>query len=93
MEAEPAALAATTGTTLATLLATDTWNSVRQGMVPLRRRARPDRAEDAGAELDAAREELLVVREDSDPQTSAETRDEIRAWIFQAGRDLRLDQR
>ena len=79
MEAELAALAATTGTTLVGLLATDTWNSVRQGMVLLWRRARPDRAEDVGAELDAAREELLAAQEDSDLRTAAETRDGIRA--------------
>lgn len=79
MEAELAALAATTGTTLVTLLATDTWNSVRQGMVLLWRRARPDRAEDVGAELDAARAELLAAQDDSGLRTAAETRDEIRA--------------
>lgn len=79
MEAELAALAATTGTTLVTLLATDTWNSMREGMVLLWRRARPDRADDVGAELDAARAELLAVRDTSDPATEAETRDEIRA--------------
>ncbi|MEU9750534.1 hypothetical protein ACFC7A_01750 [Streptomyces niveus] len=79
MEAELAALAATTGTTLVTLLATDTWNSMREGMVLLWRRARPDRAEDVGAELDAARAELLAVRDASDLRTEAETRDEIRA--------------
>lgn len=79
MEAELAALAATTGTTLVTLLATDTWNSVRQGMVLLWRRARPDRAEDVGAELDAARAELLAAQDDSDLRTAAETRDGIRA--------------
>ncbi|MET4925308.1 hypothetical protein P3L51_23630 [Streptomyces sp. PSRA5] len=79
MEAELAALAATTGTTLVTLLATDTWNSMREGMVLLWRRARPDRAEDVGAELDASREELLAVRAASDLQAEAETRDEIRA--------------
>lgn len=78
MEAELAALAATTGTTLVTLLATDTWNSVREGMVLLWQRARPDRAEAVGAELDASREELLAVREASDPRTEAETADEIR---------------
>ncbi|WP_329386681.1 hypothetical protein [Streptomyces sp. NBC_01716] len=78
MEAELAALAAAAGTTLVTSLATDTWNSMREGMVLLWRRARPDRAEDVDAELEASREELLAVRA-SGPQAEAETRGEIRA--------------
>ncbi|MEV0776589.1 hypothetical protein ACIBLA_08445 [Streptomyces sp. NPDC050433] len=79
MEAELATLAATAGTTLVTLLATDTWNSMREGMVLLWRRARPDSAEDVGTELDASREELLAVQAASDRQNETETRAEIRA--------------
>nr|WP_129766983.1 hypothetical protein [Streptomyces sp. L-9-10] len=136
MEPELAALAGTAGTTLVTLLATDTWQSMREGLLLLWRRARPDRAQAIAGELDSSRDELLVAQASGDRETEAEIRAEWQgrvrrlltahpelaedlsallaelapgagaqpvptqqaiasgeARIYQAGRDLRLDQR
>ncbi|MFE3142131.1 hypothetical protein [Streptomyces scopuliridis] len=136
MEPELAALAGTAGTTLVTLLATDTWHSMREGLLLLWRRARPDRAQAIAGELDSSRDELLVAQASGDRETEAEIRAEWQgrvrrlltahpelaedlsallaelapavsaqpvptqqatasgeARIYQAGRDLRLDQR
>ncbi|MFE2159907.1 hypothetical protein ACFW9M_19075 [Streptomyces lydicus] len=72
MDPEIAALAGTAGTTLVTLLATDTWHSVRDGLVTLWQRARPDRAPAVAAELDAARAEVLTAQAIGDRDTEAE---------------------
>ncbi|MFC9650047.1 MULTISPECIES: hypothetical protein [unclassified Streptomyces] len=136
MEPELAALAGTAGTTLVTLLATDTWQSMRDGLLLLWRRARPDRAQAIAGELDSSRDELLIAQASGDRETEAEIRAEWQgrvrrlltahpelaedlsallaelapgagarpvptqqaiasgeARIYQAGRDLRLDQR
>lgn len=136
MEPELAALAGTAGTTLVTLLATDTWHSMREGLLLLWRRARPDRAQAIAGELDSSRDELLVAQASGDRETEEEIRAEwqgrvrrlltahpelaedlstllaelapgVRAQpfptqqatasgearIYQAGRDIRLDQR
>ncbi|MFF8369244.1 MULTISPECIES: hypothetical protein [Streptomyces] len=81
MDPEMAALAGTAGTTLVTLLATDAWNSVRDGLVSLWQRARPDRAPVIAAELGAAREELLSAQATSDRETEAEVRAEWQGRI------------
>ncbi|MFE7568384.1 hypothetical protein ACFU76_15700 [Streptomyces sp. NPDC057539] len=136
MEPELAALAGTAGTTLVTLLATDTWQSMREGLLLLWRRARPDRAQAIAGELDSSRDELLIAQASGDREAEAEIRAEwqgrvrrlltehpelaedlstllaelapgVRAQpfpaqqatasgearIYQAGRDIRLDQR
>ncbi|MFD3910559.1 hypothetical protein [Streptomyces sp. NPDC058603] len=119
-----------------TLLATDTWQSMREGLVRLWRRARPDRAQAIAGELDSSRDELLLAQASGDRETEAEIRAEWQgrvrrlltahpelaedlgallaelapgagarpvptqqaiasgeARIYQAGRDLHLDQR
>jgi hypothetical protein len=57
---EIADLARTAGTTMVALMATQTWESAREGVVALWRRFQPDRAEAVGGELEATREDLLV---------------------------------
>ncbi|POX42096.1 hypothetical protein C3486_06370 [Streptomyces sp. Ru73] len=74
MDPEIATLAGTAGTTLVTLMATDAWQSVRDGVVGLWRRARPDRADAVSAELEAAREDLLMARDSADEETEEELR-------------------
>ncbi|MGW0782136.1 hypothetical protein [Streptomyces sp. NBC_00059] len=76
-----AALASTAGTTLVALLATDTWRGVRDGLVSLWQRARPDRAPGIAAELDAAREELLSSQALDDREAEAEVRAEWQGRI------------
>ncbi|MFG2490762.1 hypothetical protein ACGFSD_06805 [Streptomyces caniferus] len=72
MDPEIAALAGTAGTTLVTLLATDTWHSVRNRVVALWQRARLDRAPAVAAELDVTRAELLGARAAGDEAVEAE---------------------
>ncbi|MFG2947564.1 hypothetical protein [Streptomyces adustus] len=136
MDAEITLLAGTAGTTIATLLASDTWNGVRNGVLALWRRVRPDREEHVAAQLDASRRDLLDAQAEGDEETereiAAEWRGRIRrllathpelaaelrslliqfapegpaamtvtqhatasgsARVYQAGRDLNLDQR
>ncbi|MGA5872599.1 hypothetical protein [Streptomyces cinereoruber] len=81
MDAEIAALAGTAGTTVVTLLATDAWNRVRDGVVALWQRARPERVEAISAELVSTREELLRAGEDGDRETEAELRGEWQGRI------------
>lgn len=136
MDPEIAVLAGTAGTTIATLLATDTWNGARTGLLSLWRRVRPGHEEDVAAQLDASRRELMNARADGDeetereiaaewqgrirrllaahPEAAAELRSLLaglapgataaptvtqhatasgRSRVYQAGRDLNLDQR
>ncbi|MFF6998280.1 hypothetical protein ACFY93_25415 [Streptomyces sp. NPDC008313] len=72
MDPEIAALAGTAGTTVVTLMATNAWESTRDGMVALWRRFQPSRAESIGEELEAGREELLLAREAGDAESEAE---------------------
>ncbi|MFD7972383.1 hypothetical protein [Streptomyces clavifer] len=72
MDAEIALLAGTAGTTIATLLATDTWNGVRNGVVGLWRRVRPDHEEQVGAQLDTSRRDLLGAQSSGDEETERE---------------------
>ncbi|MGI5469709.1 hypothetical protein [Streptomyces sp. CA-132043] len=74
MDPEIATLAGTAGTTLVTLMATEAWQGVRDGVVGLWRRARPDRADAVSAELEAAREDLLAARDSADEETEEELR-------------------
>jgi hypothetical protein len=59
MDPELVALAGTAGTTIVGLMATQAWESTRDGVVALWRRVLPERAETVGAELEAAREDFL----------------------------------
>ncbi|MFJ2784010.1 MULTISPECIES: hypothetical protein [unclassified Streptomyces] len=81
MEAEIMALAGTAGTAFVTLLATDAWNTVRDGVVDMWRRARPERAADISAELDSTREELIRARTEGDQETEADLRGEWRGRV------------
>lgn len=74
MDPEITGLAATAGTTLVTLLATDAWQGARDGVVALWRRTHPDRADAIGGELDASREELVSAQTNGDAETEAELR-------------------
>ncbi|MFE2823110.1 hypothetical protein [Streptomyces sp. NPDC059271] len=60
MEPEIAALASSAGTTVVTLMATDAWQRVREGIASLWRRGHAERVEAVAAELDATREDLLA---------------------------------
>ncbi|MEV7706950.1 hypothetical protein FKO01_32755 [Mesorhizobium sp. B2-3-3] len=72
MDAEITLLAGTAGTTIATLLATDTWNGVRNGVVSLWRRVRPDYEEQVGAQLDTSRRDLLGAQSSGDEEAERE---------------------
>ncbi|MFF0430764.1 hypothetical protein ACFYU9_00865 [Streptomyces sp. NPDC004327] len=81
MDAEIATLASTAGTTLVTLLATDAWQSIRDGMTGLWQRVRPDRAPAVSAELESSREDLVRARATGDQETEAEVRAEWQGRI------------
>ncbi|MFJ6082250.1 hypothetical protein ACIQI8_12670 [Streptomyces sp. NPDC092369] len=74
MDAEVASLAQSAGTTLVTLMATDTWHRVRDGITQLWRRAQPERAETVAAELEAGREDVLAAVAADDQETLDELR-------------------
>lgn len=85
MEPEIAALASSAGTTIVALMATDAWNSMRDGITSLWRRGDAERAEAVTAELDAAREDFLTARaageEDIEADLQAEWRGRIRRLL------------
>ncbi|GHJ95414.1 hypothetical protein SNE510_49330 [Streptomyces sp. NE5-10] len=72
MDAELAVLAGTAGTTLVTLLTTEAWQRVSDGITSLWRRAEPQRAEAISAELEVTRTDLLAARAAGDPDTDGE---------------------
>lgn len=76
MDPQVVGLARTAGATVVTLMATDTWNRTRDGLVSLWRRALPDRAETVGGELDATRSDLLAARAAGDELSEDELRTE-----------------
>ncbi|MFJ9824355.1 hypothetical protein ACIRSU_08255 [Streptomyces sp. NPDC101160] len=81
MDPEIATLAGTAGTTLVTLLATDAWQSIRDGIAGLWQRVRPERAPAVLDELESSREELLRARDTGDRETEAEVRAEWQGRI------------
>lgn len=81
MDAEIALLAGTAGTTIATLLATDAWNGVRDGVLALWRRARPDHEEQVAAQLDTSRQDLLDAQADGDEEAEREIAAEWRGRV------------
>lgn len=72
MDPQVVDLARTAGTTVVTLMATDTWNRARDGLVALWRRAHPERADSLADQLDAARDELIAARAAGDEQSEDE---------------------
>ncbi|MGC0316961.1 hypothetical protein [Kitasatospora acidiphila] len=72
MDPQVVDLARTAGTTVVTLMATDTWNRARDGLVALWRRVHPERADQIADQLDATREELVAAREASDELSERE---------------------
>ncbi|MFF5921522.1 hypothetical protein ACFY8C_24720 [Streptomyces flavochromogenes] len=72
MDAELAVLAGTAGTTLVTLLTTEAWQRVSDGITSLWRRAEPTRAEAISAELEVARTDLLAARDSGDAEVGGE---------------------
>ncbi|MCL6733392.1 hypothetical protein [Streptomyces neyagawaensis] len=73
--------ARTAGTTMVALMATQTWESAREGMVALWRRFQPERAEAVGGELEATREDLLLAQRSGDTETEAELTAEWQARV------------
>ncbi|MEU1160556.1 hypothetical protein ACIPX0_02305 [Streptomyces sp. NPDC090075] len=71
MGPEIADLAQTAGTTVVTLMATQAWESARDGVVALWQRFQPARAEAVGGELEATREDLLLARAAGDTEAEA----------------------
>jgi hypothetical protein len=74
METELTLLAQNAGTTLVTLMATDAWQRMNEGITQLWRRIQPQRAETIAAELAADREEALAAVEAGDEETLHELR-------------------
>ncbi|MEV7283671.1 hypothetical protein AB0O01_03715 [Streptomyces sp. NPDC093252] len=81
MDAEITLLAGTAGTTIVTLLASDTWNAARNGMLALWRRVRPGQEEQVAAQLDTSRQELVDARADGDEETEREIAEEWQGRI------------
>ncbi|GAA0387622.1 hypothetical protein GCM10009530_43350 [Microbispora corallina] len=57
------------GTAVVSAMATSAWETARDGVVALWRRAHPDKAEQAGAELEVVRAEVVQARRDGDADT------------------------
>ncbi|MFD9479466.1 MULTISPECIES: hypothetical protein [Streptomyces] len=76
MGPEIVALASSAGTTIVTLMATDAWQRVRDGVASLWRREHAQRAEAVAAELDVTREDLLAAVETGDRDVERELRAE-----------------
>ncbi|MEU2243537.1 hypothetical protein ABZ572_29470 [Streptomyces sp. NPDC018338] len=72
MDAELAVLAGTAGTTLVTLLTTEAWQRVSDGITSLWRRAEPERAEAISAELEVTRTDLLAAQAGGDVESGSE---------------------
>ncbi|WP_338696617.1 hypothetical protein V2W30_14140 [Streptomyces sp. Q6] len=81
MDPEIVALASSAGTTIVTLVATDAWERVRNGITSLWRREHAERAEAVAAELDVTREELLAASQASDQDVEAELQAEWQGRI------------
>ncbi|MFI9848566.1 hypothetical protein ACIHFD_66995 [Nonomuraea sp. NPDC051941] len=64
---DPIVLAA--GTALVTAMVTDAWQSAREGVVALWRKARPEQADAVQAELVEVRGQMLEARRDGDADT------------------------
>ncbi|MER6784820.1 hypothetical protein ABT330_09310 [Streptomyces sp. NPDC000658] len=74
MDSEVTLLAQSAGATLVTLMATDAWHRVRDGITQLWRRTQPERAETVTAELEATREDVLAAAAAGDQESLEELR-------------------
>ncbi|MER6956394.1 MULTISPECIES: hypothetical protein [unclassified Streptomyces] len=74
MDSEVTLLAQSAGATLVTLMATDAWHRVRDGVTQLWRRTQPERAEIVAAELEAGRADVLAAAAADDQETLDELR-------------------
>ncbi|MEU6180822.1 hypothetical protein [Streptomyces coeruleorubidus] len=81
MGPELADLARTAGTTMVTLMATQAWETTRDGLVALWQRFLPDRADSVSGELEATREDLLLARDSGDTDTEVELTVEWQARV------------
>ncbi|MGC5000047.1 hypothetical protein [Streptomyces sp. DT195] len=76
MDLEISSLAQSGGATLVTLMATDAWQTAREGFVQLWRRMQPQRAEAVAAELDVGYAEVLAAAVADDQEVLSEVRAE-----------------
>ncbi|MFI7108349.1 hypothetical protein ACIBK9_18745 [Nonomuraea sp. NPDC050227] len=83
---DPIVLAA--GTALVTAMATDAWQSARDGAVTLWRKVRPEQAEVVEAELVEVREQVLEARRQGDADTEQAL---AGAWQVRLQQLLRAD--
>lgn len=74
-------LAQTAGATIVTLMATDAWTRLRDGLVGLWRATQPQNAELVGADLEAGRNDLLAGGEYVDEDLRAEWRSRLRRFL------------
>ncbi|MFF2381583.1 hypothetical protein [Streptomyces sp. NPDC058108] len=74
MDSEVTLLAQSAGATLVTLMATDAWQRLRDGITQLWRRTQPERAETVAAELTVCREDVLAAAAADDQETLDELR-------------------
>ncbi|MBW1597748.1 hypothetical protein [Streptomyces sp. JJ38] len=81
MDAQIVELARAAGTAVVGALATEAWQSARDGLMGLWQRVHPERAEGVGAELAASRDELLAAREAGDELAEEELRTEWQARV------------
>ncbi|MFE5595994.1 tetratricopeptide repeat protein, partial [Streptomyces sp. NPDC056549] len=81
MDPELAVFAGTAGTTLITLLTTEAWQRVSEGIISLWRRAEPAQAEAISAELEVTRMDLLAARDGGDLEVGGELRAEWQGRI------------
>lgn len=68
MDPEITALAGAAGTAVVSTLATEAWQSVRDGVVALWRRVHPDRAGTVDAVLEETRADVLAARDAGDAE-------------------------
>ncbi|MGW6016139.1 hypothetical protein [Streptomyces sp. NPDC055210] len=83
---DPVTIAA--GTALVGAMATDGWEQIREAVLALWRRARPERAEAVSAQLEELRNQVLDARRQGDPDTEEAL---IGAWQIHLQQLLRQD--
>lgn len=85
---DPEAMVQSAGTAVVTLMATDGWQRMRDGVVALWRRVRPVQADEIEVALDETREEILAARQVGDAEGEG---DLVRDWDRRLGRLLAED--
>ncbi|RVX41968.1 hypothetical protein EDD27_4582 [Nonomuraea polychroma] len=76
------------GTELVTAMVTDAWQSARDGVVALWRKARPEQVDVVDAELVEVREQVLEARRDGDADTEQAL---VGSWQLRLQQLLRAD--